>query len=151
MIFSDAGSLASTEKACGWRQKEPTCSEVYAQFNRPSWITGRDIDAHEFQQAVRVAVKPLLPTIPTTASIVNSMANSEEPTKDEQEVFREREANIEYSVCSICVWQQFAGAEYWPKNLASLKGIRKSTSGCIRCACCQMLVLQEVWTLTILN
>lgn len=126
MIFSNTGYLASTEKACGWRQKEPTCGEVFTQFNRPSWITGLDIDAHEFQQAVRVAVKALPPAIPTTASMVDSMANSEEPTNDEQEMFRKQKAGIEYSVCSPCVWNQFAGAEYWPKNLASLSGDKET-------------------------
>ena len=122
MIFSDAGSLASAEKACGWNQKEPTCGMVFAQFSKPSWITQADIDAHEFEQAVRVAVKNLLPAIPTTASIVDLVAHSDEPTKDEQELFRKQKADIEYSVCSSCVWEQFAGAEYWPKNLASLRG-----------------------------
>lgn len=95
MIFSEAGSLAAAEKACGWNQKEPSCGMVFAQFKRPSWITQPDIDAHEFEQAVRVALKTLPPENPTNS--------------------------IEYSVCSPCVWQQFAGVEYWPKNLASLK------------------------------
>ena len=122
MIFSDSGSLASAESACGWDQEETSCGMVFAQFNRPSWITQPDIDAHEFEQAVRVALKTLLPAIPPTASIVNSKLNSEEPTKDEQQRFSKQEENIGYSVCSPCVWQQFAGAEYWPKNLASLRG-----------------------------
>lgn len=96
MIFSEAGSLAFAEKACGWQQKEPSCSTVFAQLNRPSWITQSEIDAHEFERVVRVALKSLPPDNPT-----NSM---------------------EHPICSPCVWQQFAGAEYWPKNLASLEG-----------------------------
>lgn len=122
MIFSDAGSLASAENACGWNiRKEPTCGMVFTQLNRPSWITQPVIDAHEFQQAVRVAVKALLPAIPTTASILDSIANSDEPSKDEQEGFRKQKEKIQYSVCSPCVWQQFTGPGYWQKNLASLK------------------------------
>ena len=96
MIFSDTGSLASAEKACGWNQKEPSCGLVFAQLNRPAWISQSDIDAHEFEQVVRGALEALPPDNP---------ANS-----------------IDYPVCSPCIWQQFAGAEYWPKNLASLQG-----------------------------
>lgn len=122
MIFSNAGSLTSAENACGWNRKEPSCGMVFSQFNRPSWITQPNIDAHEFEQAVRVALKTLLPAIPTTLSIVDSKTNSEEPTKDEQDRFSKQKENIEYSVCSPCVWQQFASAEYWRKNSASLRG-----------------------------
>ncbi len=121
MIFSKSGSLASADKACGWNQADPSCGMVFAQFNRPTWITQTEIDAHEFEQAVRVALETRLPALSTNASVWDPETNSEDETKDRKSVSDDRTKSMEYSVCSPCVWQQFAGPEYWPTNLASLK------------------------------
>ena len=94
---------------------------VFTQFNRPSWITQTDIDAQEFEQAVRVALETRLPKVSTDASISQSAMNAEDHTKDELLGFNERKKILEYSVCSPCVWEQSAGPGYWPTNLVSLR------------------------------
>ena len=122
MIFSDSGSLESAENACGWNQENQSCDTVFAQLNMSSWITRTNIDAHKFERAVRVALATRPPRLSTNVPVWESTTDPDEPSKAEQIGMSERTENIEHTVCSPCVWQQFAGAEYWPKNLASLTG-----------------------------